>query len=134
MPSRKAHEVAKNPYVSLLFLWKEFERQVTVEGRIVKTSQESSEAYFFSRPRETQLAAHASRQGMCVSSREEIDTMFNKVKAEFEGKAVPFPRDWGGYLVIPDRMEFWQGRPHRLHDRFQYILKEGSWLIDRLSP
>lgn len=132
--SRKAHELEKNPHTALLFLWKEQERQVTVEGKAKKLPLEEVQNYFDSRPRTSQIAAHASPQGRAIASREELEKRFEALTREYEGKTIPLPRLWGGFRVVPDRFEFWQGRPFRLHDRFQYSLKDGEWLIERLCP
>lgn len=131
--SRKARELENNPFCALLFYWKELEKQVIIEGKAQKTPLAQSIAYFASRPRASQLAAHASNQGQVIT-REELDLRYQSLQETYAGREIPLPPYWGGYLVVPTRFEFWQGAPHRLHDRFQYLLSEGKWTIDRLSP
>lgn len=132
--SRKGHEIQKHPFACLLFLWKTLEKQITVEGKIVKCTPEESEAYFYSRPRESQLATLASRQGTTLENKEVLTEHYDNLKRKYAGQTVPLPPFWGGYRLVPDRFEFWQGGPHRLHDRFEYILKDNDWEITRLSP
>ena len=132
--SRKAQELEKNPYCSLLFYWKELEKQVIIEGKAQKISPDQSAAYFASRPRSNQLAAHASSQSQALTTREELDARYHALEKQFNDQKIPLPTHWGGYLVIPTRFEFWQGRPHRLHDRFQYTLKNSTWHLERLNP
>lgn len=132
--SRKAHDLEENPYAALLFFWKEQDRQVTLEGSVKKTSHEESAAYFASRPRSSQLGTLTSFQGQPLDSREVLEKRFQHLQKAYEGKPIPLPSYWGGFRLVPERFEFWQGRPFRLHDRFQYTLKEGHWILDRLSP
>ncbi|QRR00883.1 pyridoxamine 5'-phosphate oxidase [Dyadobacter sandarakinus] len=133
--SKKGRELAGNPEVALTFFWKELERQVRVEGRVEKTSPEESSDYFASRPRGSQLGAWVSRQSSVIGGREALEEAGAETSREFEGRDVPRPPHWGGYRVIPDYMEFWQGRPSRLHDRLVYTLgADGLWKIERLSP
>jgi len=132
--SRKGHEIEKHPFVSVLFLWKLLEKQVTIEGKISKCTREESETYFHSRPRDSQLATAASKQGHPLESKEQLTRHFNELKEKYEGQTIPIPPFWGGYRLTPDRFEFWQGGEHRLHDRFEYILKDNDWGITRLSP
>jgi pyridoxamine 5'-phosphate oxidase len=132
--SRKGRELQANPFASCTFFWKELERQVILEGVIERLSGEESESYFSQRPRESQLGAWASHQGQTLSSRQELETVYKEVKIRFEGKTIPLPPYWGGFALFPDRFEFWQGRPSRLHDRFQYLLRNHTWKIDRLAP
>lgn len=132
--SRKGRELEQNPYASTLFLWKEMERQVTIEGPVEKISRPDSEKYFRSRPRGAQIGATASRQGSVVPSRAFLDEEYRRVEEEFADKPLPLPPFWGGYRLIPERFEFWQGRQNRLHDRFHYLKKGGIWVIERLSP
>ncbi len=132
--SRKAAEIEENPFASATFLWIPLARQAVVEGSVVKTSEQESRDYFSTRPRESQLSVYASRQGRVAASRGELEMAWEEAKKRFEGKEIPLPDDWGGYRLAPDIVEFWQGRPHRLHDRFRYRLDSGSWIIERLCP
>lgn len=133
--SRKAAELAANPRASLLFPWHELERQVIVEGSVEKVSAEESTAYFHSRPLGSQVGAWASAQSTVLSGREELEHRVAARMAEFQGKVVPLPPFWGGYRVVPTAIEFWQGRPSRLHDRLRYTRQPGgNWRRDRLSP
>ena len=132
--SRKGNEIEENPFVSLLFFWKELERQIRIEGTIKKTSTAESDDYFYSRPLESRIGAWSSPQSQVIGSREFLQKNALKYQDEF-GAEVPRPAFWGGYLVIPDRVEFWQGRPGRLHDRIHYVLTENNkWKIERLAP
>lgn len=132
--SRKARELASNPYATLHFFWAELERQINIRGRTEKASREEAEAYFRTRPVESRVGAWASHQSTEVASRSEIEKKFDEMLAQFKGGDVPLPPYWGGYRVTPDRFEFWQGRPSRLHDRVCYTLENDSWRISRLSP
>lgn len=132
--SRKAQEVEKNNNASMLFFWPELERQVRIEGKLVKQSAEDSDRYFNSRPRESQLGAWTSPQSEIIADRKAIDDELELIIKKFEGKAVPRPEWWGGYALVPDRIEFWQGRPSRLHDRICYMKEKDSWKIVRLAP
>lgn len=131
--SRKGRELEENPRASLVFYWKDFDRQVRVEGRVEKVGREESEIYFRSRPLGARLGAWASQQSEVIAGREELERAVREAEERF-GEAVPCPEDWGGYRVVPDEVEIWQGRENRLHDRFRYRLESGSWTIDRLSP
>ena len=132
--SSKAHDLKQNPIASLLFFWVELERQVRISGKVEKISQGESQAYFATRPRESQLGAWASKQSTVISSREALDEQFDEMKKRFENKEIPLPNFWGGYRVIPHEFELWQGRESRLHDRICYTLNEQKWKIERLSP
>lgn len=132
--SRKAREITVNPQVSLLFFWKELERQVRIEGKIVRTSNAVSDAYFASRPAESRIGAWCSPQSQVIASRTLLDENVEKYTARFNDGQVPRPRFWGGYIVTPHRVEFWQGRPSRLHDRIQYRQSNDAWKIERLAP
>lgn len=135
LESRKARHIAANPQVSLLFPWLALERQVVVTGTAAKLSIAESLKYFLSRPRESQLAAWASRQSSVISSRKVLEMEWEHLKAKFGAGEVPLPTFWGGYCVKPETIEFWQGGPNRLHDRFQYTRQaDGEWLIERLAP
>lgn len=132
--STKAADIAAHPQVSLHFPWHAVERQVMVEGIAEKISGEESGIYFSSRPRDSQIAAWASKQSQPIASRKILEDRFDRFRQQFVNGTVPVPEFWGGYRVIPRRFEFWQGRASRLHDRFEYRLKEDGWRIDRLAP
>lgn len=133
--SRKGREISQNRYVSLVFWWPAVERQVRVEGLIKKYEDGSSTQYFHSRPRGSQLGAWASAQSEPIPGREVLEEKISALEVKYpEGTTIPKPAHWGGYLVIPERMEFWQGRPDRLHDRFEYSREGEQWTIRRLSP
>ena len=132
--SRKAKDIDENPQASLLFFWKELERQVRIEGRIEKVDATESDSYFHSRPEGSRIGAWASPQSRVVSSRDVIEENVRRYQAAFEQAPIPRPPHWGGYRVIPVHIEFWQGRPSRLHDRILYSLEADSWKISRLAP
>jgi len=132
--SRKGRDLAANPNAALTFFWAEDERQVCVRGMVTKLPKEESEAYFKSRPRGSQLGAVASHQSQVVPNREVLEKALQEAASRFP-EDVPLPANWGGYVLAPSRMEFWQGRPNRLHDRFCYTKRaDGTWQIERLSP
>ena len=133
--SRKGRELDENPQATLVFHWSELERQVCVSGSVKKLSVEESAAYFKSRPKGSRLAAWASRQSEPVATREMLEQSFAEAVARFPGDDVPLPPNWGGYVLRPERIEFWQGRPDRLHDRFCYRrVGDRQWELTRLSP
>jgi pyridoxamine 5'-phosphate oxidase len=133
--SRKGRELAANPRAAMVFFWEPLERQVRVEGSVEKVSRAESEAYFHSRPRESQIGAWASNQSGVVASRAELDRREKEFADKFAGGEIPLPDFWGGYRLIPSSVEFWQGRPGRLHDRLIYRRQSGdSWKIQRLEP
>ena len=134
LKSRKSVEVESTPFAAVTFYWKELERQVNIEGRVIPLGREASKAYFDSRPRASRLSAWASKQGEVIVSREELEAAYREVEKLFEDKEIPLPPYWGGYRIIPVAFEFWQGRPNRLHDRLRYSLEEGVWKVVRLSP
>jgi len=128
--SRKGKEIEENPQVELLFFWDILERQVRIEGRIEKLPKAVSEEYFYSRPIESQTGAIVSQQSTVIPSREFLEQKL----ADFKKEEIKMPDSWGGYLIIPFKIEFWQGRPSRLHDRILYTLEQNQWKIERLSP
>ena len=133
--SRKARELSANPRASLCFYWQPLERQVRVEGTVEQTTREESEAYFRTRPLEAQVGAWVSRQSEVIASRDELERRQAELAARFAGAPVPLPDFWGGFRVVPETVEFWQGRPGRLHDRLRYKRSAGgAWIIQRLSP
>jgi len=133
--SRKGRELAQNPRAALVLFWREFSRQVRVTGTISKTSRAESEAYFRSRPRGAQLSAWGSWQSSAVADRELLEKRVAKLDAKYAGEKIPAPPNWGGYRLRPDSVEFWQGRPDRLHDRLTYTLHANDrWKIERLAP
>src|SRR5881394_529159 len=133
--STKGKQLEANPDAALGFYWIELDRQIRISGKVEKTSREESQAYFHSRPVGSQLSAWASRQSEIVDARRVLDARMAEMTERFGNKRIPLPPHWGGYRLKPDVMEFWQGRPNRLHDRFRYRLgNDGNWLIERLAP
>jgi pyridoxamine 5'-phosphate oxidase len=132
--SRKGRELAENPRAALVFFWPALERQVIVTGTVTRLPTDESTAYFRSRPRGSQIGAWASRQSSVVENRKQLEQQFADAAARFRGHDVPVPPYWGGYVLAPTRIEFWQGRPNRLHDRFAYVREGGHWLVHRLAP
>jgi pyridoxamine 5'-phosphate oxidase len=133
--SRKANELDGTPWASLLFHWVQLQRQVRISGSVTRVSAEESDKYFQTRPRESQIGAHASPQSQVVANREELEREYKRIEELYRGKAVPRPAHWGGYCVTPSSIEFWKGRIGRLHDRILYELKlDGTWTIQRLAP
>ena len=135
LESRKARQFAENPRAALLFPWVALERQVAITGRVERVSIADATAYFISRPVGSQLAAWASPQSAVISSRQLLEMKWDEMKRKFADGKIPLPSFWGGYRVIPDVFEFWQGRANRLHDRFQYTRQaDQRWTIERLAP
>jgi pyridoxamine 5'-phosphate oxidase len=133
--SRKACELDANPYAALVFFWHELERQVRIEGRVERVSDEESDSYFHSRPKGARIGAWASPQSQVIAGREILETRFVESENRHTHDFVPRPSNWGGYRLVPDLIEFWQGRPNRLHDRLRYRLGPGAiWVIERLAP
>ncbi len=133
--SHKGQELEQTPQAALVFWWGELERQIRIEGSIEKVDIAESDGYFSLRPWESRLGAWASQQSEVIESRDILEKRLEKLKSEYADLTVPRPPHWGGFRLIPDRLEFWQGRPSRLHDRLCYRrLKEGKWLRERLSP
>jgi pyridoxamine 5'-phosphate oxidase len=133
--SKKAKQIDQNPKVAALFTWLPLERQIKIEGSVEKISKAESLKYFLSRPKGSQLGAWVSRQSEVISSRALLEQKFEEMKNKFLNKEIPFPSFWGGYIIKPIRIEFWQGGEDRLHDRFLYEFKEdNSWEIKRLAP
>lgn len=132
--SQKGGELSINPQAALSFYWPDLERQVTISGTAEKTSREGSEAYFATRPAASRISAWASKQSEPLSDRHELDLRVAEIRKRFDGGEILCPPFWGGYRVFPDRFEFWQGRPDRLHDRICYTRNRDTWSITRLSP
>lgn len=135
LESRKARQIADNPHVSLLFAWLSLHRQVAISGRAERVSTAESLAYFASRPIGSQLGAWVSPQSRVISTRALLEMKWEELKRKFKSGEVPMPSFWGGFRVVPEEIEFWQGRGNRLHDRFQYRrTPEGHWTLERLAP
>ncbi len=133
--SDKGQQLEKNPFAALTFVWLDLQRQVRVEGKVEKISKEESDTYFNSRPRKSRIGAWTSPQSEVIPNREFLDQQEKHFQEKFEGKEPPRPPHWGGFRIVPDCVEFWQGRSSRLHDRLRYTLqKDNSWKIERLAP
>ena len=132
--SKKGQEIEVNPYGTLIFYWQDFERQVRIQGKIRKVSRKQSEKYFHSRPRLSQISVLASHQSQNLESRKELEQQVKKFEKMYKGKEIPLPDYWGGYRLEHRKIEFWQGRRDRLHDRFVYTRNGTIWQVERLAP
>ena len=132
--SDKGKELANYPHAACCFFWDKLDQQIRIEGSVEKISTSLSNQYFQSRPKDSQLAAYISKQSQSIDSRETLENNMQTATEKFAHKDVPRPTDWGGYRLIPNKFEFWQGRPNRLHDRFIYEKKENNWIMTRLAP
>jgi pyridoxamine 5'-phosphate oxidase len=134
--SRKGQEMAANPHAALVFLWHSLERQIRIEGRVEKVEDATADAYFSSRPLSSQLGAWVSPQSQVIASREVLEARENELTKQFAGTTLKRPPHWGGYRIVPEMVEFWQGRTSRLHDRLRYTktLSANGWKIERLAP
>lgn len=132
--SKKGKQILQNPHGALVFFWPELERQIRIEGIIKKTSDEVSNQYFKTRPDKSKIGAWASPQSQVIPNRRYLENLKSDFQEEFSGKTITRPPNWGGYALISNLFEFWQGRPNRLHDRIQYTLQNKEWLIERLAP
>jgi len=132
--SRKGRELAANPRAALAIHWPAQHRQVRLEGPVERVASDQSDAYFESRPRGSRIGAWASRQGTVLPDRRSLEARFDELEAEWRTRDIPRPSYWGGYLLRPEAIEFWEGRPSRLHDRIHYLREDGGWRAERLSP
>jgi pyridoxamine 5'-phosphate oxidase len=132
--SRKGAELKHNPRAALVFYWPELERQVRITGRTETVPREESEAYFSTRPRGSRISAWVSHQSQVIRNRKVLEDQVPEVERKYPGEKIPLPPYWGGFRVMPDEIEFWQGRESRLHDRIRYVRSENGWRIERLSP
>ena len=133
--SRKARDLSESPQAAFVFPWLALERQVIVSGAVSPLSREESEAYYRIRPRGNRLGAWVSKQSAVIASRSSLEERLHQLETQYPGDEIPMPPNWGGYLLTPDEIEFWQGRPNRLHDRLRYVKSEtGHWRVERLAP
>ena len=134
LTSHKGRDLAENPQAAVVLPWPSLQRQVIAEGPVEPVSREEAAGYFASRPRGSQIGAWTSRQSSVIGSREVLDARRAELEARFAGRDVPLPDFWGGFRLVPDRVEFWHGRPDRLHDRLMFVRSGDSWAVQRLSP
>ena len=132
--SSKAKEIEVNPYGALLFYWEKLERQVRIKGKIEKITEKESEDYFKTRPKGSKLGAWASPQSEVIPDRTFLEKNFKEFEEKYKNKEIPRPKHWGGYQLTPSMLEFWQGKPNRLHERIRYRSENGKWIIERLAP
>lgn len=132
--SQKGRELEQSNYACLNFFWAELERQVRISGKVKKVESVKSDEYFHSRPRESQLGAWASAQSSIVHQGEDLQENYRQLEKKHEGKVIPRPEHWGGYVLMADKIEFWQGRSNRMHDRYLYTQHKGAWVIEQLAP
>lgn len=132
--SRKARNLLQNPYAAMVFYWPELERQVRIEGKVSKVSDKESDKYFRTRPEKSKIGAWASPQSSVIPNRRYLENLMSDFEEEFQSKTIARPKNWGGFILKPSLIEFWQGRPNRLHDRIQYTLVNEKWIIERLAP
>ena len=131
---KKGKEISNNPNVCMNFFWAEKERQIRIEGKAEKITPEFSDAYFASRPRKSQIGAWASSQSEELKNYQELENKVIELEKKYEGIEIPRPENWGGYIIIPNYFEFWQGRSSRLHDRITYSKSDGKWIVKRINP
>lgn len=133
--SKKGHDLSENPHASLLFWYRTNQRQIRIEGIVEKYDRNLAAAYFHSRPHDSQIGANVSPQSRVIASRQYLEDKFDDFSRAYENKEIPMPENWGGYILIPNSIEFWQGRMSRLHDRIRYVKTEkGEWQIERIAP
>ncbi len=132
--SKKGNDISENNCAAINFFWPQLERQIRIEGKLQKVDSKISDEYFASRPHDSQLGAWASNQSEVLKNRQELEEKFVALEEKFAGKNVPRPEHWGGYCLVPDSIEFWQGRPSRIHDRIKFTTVNNEWKIERLSP
>ena len=132
--SKKSKQLLQNPYAALVLFWPELQRQVRIEGQVKKTDDAESDSYFRTRPEKSKIGAWASPQSQAIPNRKYLENLKSDFQEEFSGKIISRPPNWGGYILQPNLIEFWQGRPNRFHDRIQYTLVNEQWAIERLAP
>jgi len=132
--SKKSKQILQNPHAALVIFWPELQRQVRIEGQVKKTTEAESDSYFRTRPEKSKIGAWASPQSQVIPNRKYLENLKSDFQEEFSGKTISRPPNWGGYILQPNLLEFWQGRPNRLHDRIQYTLINKQWVIERIAP